>query len=150
MRVLKVFCMGLAALALLSAPAVAADYISAGKCKMCHKVQYQSWEGLGHFKAFERLEGEDQANAECLKCHATGGTADLPGVQCEACHGPGSDYKSIKVMKVREDAVAAGLLLPNEDTCKSCHEGAPHDVAAFDYESMKEKGIHAHKEKKAE
>jgi hypothetical protein len=56
----------------------------------------------------------------------------------------------MKIMKDREASVAAGLTLPDENTCKSCHENAPHDQKAFDYENMKEKGIHAHKEKKTE
>jgi hypothetical protein len=56
----------------------------------------------------------------------------------------------MKVMKDREASLAAGLILPDEALCKSCHEGAPHDQKAFDYASAKDKGIHAHKEKKTE
>ena len=77
----------------------AADYIGAAKCKMCHKVQYESWSGMKHAKAFDLLKPEEQAKAECLACHAANASADMPGVQCESCHGPGSDYKSMKVMK---------------------------------------------------
>jgi nitrate/TMAO reductase-like tetraheme cytochrome c subunit len=141
---------GLALLVLSAASAVAADYIGAAKCKLCHKVQYESWEQLAHAKAFDQLEGEQQADPECLKCHATGGTADLPGVQCEACHGPGSDYKGIKTMKDLDTALAAGLILPDESTCKGCHEGAPHEQKPFDFATAKDKGVHAHKEKKTE
>ena len=93
------------------AAAEEATYIGAAKCKMCHKVEFASWEGLSHSKAFDRLKPEEQTNAECLSCHATGGTADLPGVQCESCHGPGSGYKSLKVMKDHEASVAAGLIV---------------------------------------
>ena len=74
-------------------------YIGAKKCKICHKVEFASWQKLAHAKAFERLSAEEKGKAECLKCHATGGHAKFPGVQCEACHGPGSGYKSLKVMK---------------------------------------------------
>ena len=88
----------------------AADYIGAAKCKLCHKLQYESWQGLKHADAFKNLEPDNTGNAECLKCHATGGSADFPGVQCEACHGPGSEYKSMKTMKDREAAIAAGLI----------------------------------------
>jgi hypothetical protein len=101
---------------------------------------------MQHSKAFDLLAPEDQGKAECLKCHATGGTADHPGVQCEACHGPGSDYKSMKVMKDHDASVAAGLVVPDEATCKGCHEGAPHEQAAFDYAAATAKGQH---EKKA-
>jgi nitrate/TMAO reductase-like tetraheme cytochrome c subunit len=137
-------------LVVITTPAAAeAEYISAAKCKMCHKVAYQSWEGLAHAKAFDRLKPEEQSNPECLSCHATGGSADLPGVQCESCHGAGSEYKSIKVMKDREASVAAGLLLPDAATCKKCHEGAPHEVPAFDFEKAKAEGVHE-MEKKGE
>lgn len=135
-----------AAAAMAWTAAAAADYIGAEKCKICHKVQFESWKGLGHATAFERLKPEEQAKAECLKCHATGGNAAMPGVQCEACHGPGSDYKAMQVMKDRDKALAAGLVVPDEATCKSCHEKAPHDVPAFDFGTMKDKGVHAHKQ----
>jgi nitrate/TMAO reductase-like tetraheme cytochrome c subunit len=123
----------------------AADYISAAKCKMCHKLQYESWEGLAHAKAFDRLKPEEQAKEECLGCHATNKSAEMPGVQCEACHGPGSEYKGMKVMKDRDASIAAGLVIPTEATCKGCHEGAPHDQKPFDYATAVEKGVHEHK-----
>jgi nitrate/TMAO reductase-like tetraheme cytochrome c subunit len=145
MRKTTLFVIALMMLATALVAAQAADYIGASKCKMCHKVQYTSWESLSHAKAFDRLTGDEQSNPDCLKCHATGGSADMPGVQCEACHGPGSDYKSMKVMKDRDASVAAGLIVPNEDTCKGCHVGAPHDQKPFDYATAKEKGVHEHK-----
>ncbi len=135
-------------LIILSAfPCAAADpsYIGAAKCKMCHKVEHASWEARAHSKAFDQLKPEEQGDAECLKCHATGGTAEMPGVQCEACHGPGSDYKSIKVMKDPDAALAAGLLKPDAAMCEACHTGAPHEQAAFDYEAAKAAGIHEFK-----
>ena len=123
------------------------DYISAAKCKMCHKTQFASWETSAHAKAFERLKGDEQANADCLKCHATGGNAEMAGVQCESCHGAGSDYKSMKTMKDRDASVAAGLVLPNEQTCLGCHTGASHDQKPFDFAAASETGLH---ERKAE
>ena len=106
MREIKTLLMAVALIAVCGIPAMADDpgYISAAKCKMCHKVQYESWSGLAHAKAFDRLKDDEKSMAECLKCHATGGSADMPGVQCEACHGPGSAYKSMKVMKERDSA----------------------------------------------
>ena len=121
-------------------------YIGAAKCKMCHKVQYTSWEASGHAKAFDRLEGADASNPDCLKCHATNNTAELPGVQCESCHGAGSAYKSMKVMKDKEASLAAGLIVPTHDTCKGCHEGAPHEQKTIDYAAEFD-GVHEHKAK---
>ena len=71
-------------------------------------------------------------NRMCLECHGVGvrnGT-DLnhalssrpeEGVTCESCHGPGSEYISIKVMSDREAFLAAGGRIPDEATCRSCH-----------------------------
>jgi len=134
-------------LVIAAAAVVFADpgFIGVAKCKMCHKVQFASWEQTAHAGASDRLEGADASNAECLACHATGASADLAGVQCEACHGPGSDYKSLKVMKDRDSSLAAGLLLPEQSSCEGCHTGAPHDQAAFDYETAKSVGIHEFK-----
>jgi hypothetical protein len=137
--------LALAAFVAAAASSMAADYIGEAKCKMCHKVQHTSWSSLAHAKAYDRLEGDDKTNPDCLKCHATGNSADMPGVQCEACHGPGSDYKSMKVMKDHAASVAAGLIVPDEAVCKNCHEGAPHDQKPFDYATAREKGVHEHK-----
>jgi cytochrome c553 len=110
------------------------DYVSAKKCKTCHKAQFASWSETGHAKAFDLLSDEEKKKPECVGCHTTGNLADgtlLEGVQCEACHGPGKDYKSAKIMskkKWKADpekhlkmALDAGLVLPTEETCVKCH-----------------------------
>ena len=66
------------------------------KCKMCHKLQYDSWAASKHA----------QQN---------------PQVDCETCHGPGSDYKTISIMKDVAKAKDAGLILPTKETCAKCH-----------------------------
>jgi len=143
----KILIGGLTLLFTIGLAAAEPDYISAAKCKMCHKVSYASWEASAHAKAFDKLKPEEAADPECLKCHATGNKAELPGVQCESCHGPGSDYKSMKVMKDHDASVAAGMIVPTEATCKGCHENAPHDVSAFDFASAKATGVHEMEEK---
>ena len=147
MRSIKVVSIAIFALALATAMTAAEEntYIGAAKCKMCHKVSLASWSETAHAKAFDKLKPEEQGNAECLKCHATGGSADMPGVQCESCHGAGSGYKSMKVMKDPEASKAAGLLAPDEATCRGCHEGAPHDQPEFNYEEAKKTGLHEFK-----
>ena len=51
----------------------------------------------------------------------------LEGVQCESCHGPGGKYVAVmgKAMGGKElDKKAvqdAGLVMPDEETCKVCH-----------------------------
>ena len=133
------------------------EYIGEKKCKMCHKKDdtHPSWAKTPHANAFAVLDEKQQKNAECLVCHSTGVTAKdvvLEGVQCEACHGPGGDYNKMKIMKDQKLAIENGLLIPDEKTCKTCHnEKAPkvcNVKSEFDFEKMKAKGIHTLPEKK--
>ena len=70
----------------------------------------------------------------------------MTGVQCEACHGPGKDYKKKSIMQDREKAVANGLIIPDEKTCQKCHnENVPKQFQPkekFDFAKMKAKGAH--------
>lgn len=125
------------------------SYVGADKCKPCHNTpksgkQYSIWAESPHAKAYETLLSEhsqkvakekdiaDPAKSEtCLKCHVTAYSAPAEqkaetykmeeGVSCEACHGPGELYKSVKVMKNRELALENGMILPDEALCKGCH-----------------------------
>lgn len=127
-------------------------YVGAETCGMCHKTEKQGsqlsiWKNSAHSKAFETLKTE-KANKiamekgfktpaaetpECLKCHVTGYGQDASmfgpkfkmedGIQCEACHGPGSEYKDMKVMKDKELAIKKGLVVHDnlEKFCITCH-----------------------------
>ncbi len=114
----------------VSASAYAGDheYVGAAKCKMCHKVQCASWEGTNHAKATEAAKAstEREFSADCLKCHATNASEDFAGVQCEACHGAGADFKKMSIMKDLEAAKANGLVIPTQATCDGCHTGDDH------------------------
>jgi hypothetical protein len=141
----------------------AADYVGAKKCKMCHMKQFRSWEKTAMAKAFEQLKPGVSADAKkaagldpdkdyttdaaCLGCHTANGKADMPGVQCEACHGPGSDY--MRVMMTNRDfklaeVVAKGLVIPDEKTCKKCHNEKSPFYKSFDFATAKAKGTHEH------
>lgn len=137
------------------------EYVGVKACSRCHKKdkdgkQYPIWQKSKHSKAFSTLgtaeaktaaqkvgvSGDPQKSEACLVCHTTGyGAAKSrfhkkfemeDGVQCEACHGAGGDYKSKKVMKaIAEErgpndkasptAKKVGLIFPDENTCKRCH-----------------------------
>ena len=132
-----------------------AKYIGAKKCKACHMKQYKAWKKTNMAKSFKDLkpgvkaEAKKKAgidpdkdythDADCLKCHTTGygkpggfvsieKTPKLEGVQCEGCHGPGSEFRKImkknKKFKLAE-VKAAGLIIPSEDEagCMTCHGG---------------------------
>jgi hypothetical protein len=134
-------------------PTDAADYVGAKKCKMCHIKQYKAWEKTTMADSFENLKPGVKADAKkkasldadkdythdagCLKCHTTGygqpggftsieETPKLAGVQCESCHGPGSEYKNLmkknKEYKL-DEAKAQGLIRPEDDEagCMVCH-----------------------------
>jgi DnaJ-class molecular chaperone len=75
--------------------------VSADKCKMCHRLQFDSWSVTAHAKK---------------------------GLDCEACHGNGADYKAMATMKNLAAAKAAGLILPTLDFCRKCH-GAKADAS---------------------
>ena len=72
-------------------------------------------------KEIARLSGiplEPRDSSMCLGCHATAADTEEwerdptfqieDGVQCERCHGPGSEYMAEEVMRDREAAVKAG------------------------------------------
>lgn len=125
------------------------DYVGFKRCGTCHKKdamgnQVAAWQESKHAKAYETLASEQaleyakkagisdpQTADDCLKCHVTAfgvpesrlGRRFDPkdGVQCEACHGPGKDYRKKKIMKDRDKAVAKGLILQSEEVCTTCH-----------------------------
>ena len=138
-------------------------YVGSGKCKLCHKTekqgeQFPKWEARMHSKSYVALTTDkakelsaDPLNDEiCLKCHVPlAGKADdeilKEGVNCEVCHGAGSDYKKLTVMKDHAKAVEAGLVdYPDEEAikkqCLTCHENA-HDKP-FDFAAAWEKVKH--------
>jgi hypothetical protein len=105
-------------------------YVGADKCKMCHKVQYASWEATTHATGMEKASADPDWNAaDCAKCHATNADESMPGTQCESCHGPGADYKKMSIMKDREKSVANGLIIPSQETCNQCHVDDGHSKA---------------------
>ena len=136
-------------------------YAGAAKCKICHKTEKQGkqfpiWEESTHAKSFATLTSEEaiQAakdagmesapadNPKCLNCHAPlfekAAEIKEEGVTCEVCHGPGSAYKKLSVMKSREESVKNGLIVYEstdaiKKQCLSCHENA--HGKAFDFEA---------------
>ena len=148
----------------LAAPALAEySYEGVGGCAMCHKKeatgdQFGKWSAGPHAQAYATLgtdaakeaaakagiEGNPQEAPECLKCHVTAAGVDAArlgkkyavedGVGCESCHGPGSEYKSMKVMKDHDAAVAAGMVVPTAETCMGCHNDASPTFKGFDFD----------------
>ena len=140
-------------------------FVGVVSCAPCHKSekqgkQFDIWKSSGHAQAFHTLEtpkADSIAKAkglktaakespECLKCHVTANGVDakliaasfkqVDGVQCETCHGPGSDYKAISVMKDKAKAIAAGLTIYKDDPklCTTCHSKESPTFKGFKYE----------------
>jgi len=153
-------------------------FVGAGKCKLCHSAdkigaQFKIWEASKHAQAFTDL-GSDTAKSiakargiddpqkapQCLKCHETG--YGLPasafeasfdptqGVQCESCHGAGSDYWKMSTMKdihnKKIDAAQVGLITPTEETCTKCHNQESPFFHGFDFKTYSQKIAHPLKE----
>lgn len=130
------------------------DFIGAKKCKMCHKQQYASWEKTKMAKALDLLKPEEQKDPKCAPCHMTGTSVKgvlLEGVQCEACHGAGADYKKKKIMKDKKLAMENGLMEVTEEVCLKCHikEGNPN-YKEFDFAKAIKNDIHEHFKPKEE
>jgi len=145
-----ILALGLAVVALAALNANAGDhaYVGAEKCKMCHKVQYTSWAETTHAKSTEAAKAStDPAfEAKCLDCHATNSDETLAGIQCEACHGAGADFKKMSIMKDREAAVANGLVIPTQATCDGCHKDDGHSKAVVYADNINNKAaIHEFK-----
>jgi len=130
-----------------------AQYIGAAKCKMCHTAKAKGeahpiWSKSKHASAYATLATEEakavgkkagiddpQKSSKCLKCHVTAYDAPATakaatykmedGVTCETCHGPGSLYQSMKVMKAlaagTQDHAAVSYNPGDLKSCVKCH-----------------------------
>jgi len=126
-------------------------YVGARVCASCHDGpsmghQFSLWLLTRHSQAYAELAtpearemaiisgipGEPMETMACLGCHATAADSEdwerdptfriEDGVQCERCHGPGSEYMHEEVMRDRDAAVRAGLKFLSVRECELCHE----------------------------
>jgi len=119
-------------------------YLGMEICNRCHADIMPGFVLSRHFKAFDTLKGKgEEANPKCLVCHTTGygrpsgydpaevekGAPYLRGVQCEACHGPGT-------MHARDGSYVVSA----RESCRACHtsQWSPH----FDFETYWKRVAH--------
>lgn len=112
-------------------------YLGVQNCANCHQADWEEYMKTGHAKAWQTLVSKGQtSNPECVGCHVTGwnyyngfdptvstnGQNTLFNVQCEACHGYGTEH-------ARDGQWAAVA----RKSCEGCHtsEFDPD----FDYEA---------------
>ncbi|MCS7237449.1 MAG: beta-propeller fold lactonase family protein [Thermoguttaceae bacterium] len=125
-------------------------YVGSQVCASCHDgpgagYQYSRWLlskharayaalSLPEAKAIARISGvpiEPTKSPLCLGCHGTAAHAEPweleatfranEGVQCEACHGPGSEYIPVHHLKDRKLSQDKGMMLPAKEDCIICH-----------------------------
>ena len=149
------------------------NYIGTEACGKCHKSEKQGkqliiWKESIHAGAYKTLLSEDAIKiakemgfdklphelVECLVCHASGYDVDNErlevgfkiedGVQCETCHGAGSEYKKLSIMKDIEKAKENGLIVHTEKEafCTGCHNSESPTFKSFNYEEMWSKIAH--------
>lgn len=153
--------------------AQAPTHVGVAGCGPCHKTEKSGnqigvWEKTQHAKAFTTLTTPKAVEiatakgittppsetAQCLECHtitapaAAGSKLDArQGVQCENCHGAGSGYKTMSVMKDHAKAVAGGMKdYPDkaamEAGCRTCHNEKSPTMKAFNFEEQFAKIAH--------
>jgi len=98
-------------------------FVGAAICARCHPAESRQWRTTAHSLAWETLVREKKdATPECIPCHSVGyrqpggfrdaaRTPGLADVQCENCHGMGTQH-------------VAGWLSQraiDEMTCRGCH-----------------------------
>jgi hypothetical protein len=112
-------------------------YLGAAACSQCHSEEYKSYAQTGHNRAWQTLVTKGQTNnSDCVSCHVVGfynqngydrvpdparaGRETLKNVQCEACHGYGTDH-----------ARDGDWLAQARDSCVACHDS--QNSPNFDY-----------------
>jgi len=131
-------------------------YIGVQGCKGCHSAavrgdQYGIWKNSKHAYSYLELASEKakayaethliqnpQTEPQCLKCHTTGYGISRKlfqssfriedGVQCEECHGAGSDFSKFNIMKDKLKFIAHGGVIGDESMCLKCHSADVKDT----------------------
>lgn len=128
-------------------PTAGATYIGVKACKKCHIKEERTWKKMKHATAWDNLpekyrdpSQKDEQGRACISCHVTGfgaqggfvdpkASEDLLGVQCEACHGPGSKHREAaqKVLDEKREKFNDGeakFIVSKTTNCADCHN--PH------------------------
>ena len=113
-------------------------YVGATNCAACHVDQHTPWIGTIHYyTAFDTLVASgDEGNELCFPCHSVGygqpsgfinleTTPHLADIQCENCHGPGSNHVA--------DPNNVSLTIDLEaNLCGACHQSC-HGLCGEDH-----------------
>ena len=98
-------------------------YLGGEVCARCHPAEAAQWKTTKHALAWQTLvDAKKDATPECISCHVVGynqaggykdpgSTPTMVNVQCENCHGMGTQHDAFKTTARRV----------TEQTCRSCH-----------------------------
>ncbi len=149
-------------------------YVGVKVCRPCHATekqgkQFDVWQKSKHAEAYKTLttaKANEVAKAkglskpaaespECLECHVVTADAKLvektfdtkDGVQCETCHGAGSAYKNLTIMKDKAKSIAAGMREFKDEAaieayCKTCHNPKSPSYKEFKFKEYWDKIKH--------
>ncbi|GAB4338453.1 MAG: hypothetical protein Kow0037_22480 [Calditrichia bacterium] len=106
-------------------------YVGGDGC-VCHSGKQAEWANTAHAHAWESLQNSGHAASYCNPCHTVGYEGDFGNsgydeapitkfvnVQCENCHGPGSDH-------ISGPSSANITVSYNVENCGKCHNGEHH------------------------
>jgi hypothetical protein len=100
-------------------------FLGAELCARCHQDEFEQWKTTSHSLAWQTLvDAKKDATPDCVPCHVVGfkqpggfhnqgATPDRVNVQCENCHGMGTEHHAFS-----EPSKAV-----SEATCVGCHQG---------------------------
>lgn len=151
-------------------------YVGVKICAPCHKGEkkgavLEKWEKSKHATAYTTLLSEASQkiakekglkkpaheSIECLECHVTAAKADPKlleksfkkeeGVGCESCHGAGSAYKAMAIMKDKKKSIEAGLTAYADEKaieaqCITCHNEKSPTYKGFKFKEAWAQIIH--------
>ncbi len=111
---------------------IEAPAYEAAECLVCHTTGF----GAGGYEV-KNAEFWEEKTDRGRPTKAVKRMTGLQSVGCEACHGPGSEYKSMKVMKAlyagEQDGEEVGLMEVNEAVCTTCHNEKSPTYKEFKY-----------------
>jgi hypothetical protein len=99
-------------------------YLGSELCIRCHPAEGAAWKTTSHSQAWQTLVTvKKDADADCIPCHSLGylkpggfvtgaSTPKLGNVQCESCHGMGTEHDAFVSAPHQIDAA----------TCTTCHD----------------------------
>jgi 2',3'-cyclic-nucleotide 2'-phosphodiesterase (5'-nucleotidase family) len=101
-------------------------WVTAETCGKCHVQEYDLWKKSRHSHAFDGLVTKSREFDEsCVGCHSVGfkkegfinikATPQFANVQCESCHGAGTEH-------IKDPKAGNYKTPPAPNSCLACHD----------------------------